>query len=118
MPVSGLAPGRPGQGPGERPGTQPARPGQAAKPKPETRPAQAVKPVQPKVKPAGGPNNVLADKNGNVYRRDNQGNMQPRQGNEWKPCGNSGKTACRGALVQLPWLDRRQPPGPVSTMGS
>ncbi len=81
MPVSGLAPGRPGQGPGERPGTQPARPGQAAKPKPETRPVQAAKPAQPKVRPAGGPNNVLADKNGNVYKRDNQGNMQPASRN-------------------------------------
>ena len=77
MPVSGVVPGRPGQGPGERPGTQPAKPGQAAGPKAETRPAQVAKPVQPKVKPAGGPNNVLADKNGNVYKRDNQGNMKP-----------------------------------------
>ena len=77
MPVSGFAPGRPGPGVGERPGTQPARPGQAAGPKVEARPAQAAKPAKPKVKPAGGPNNVLADKNGNVYKRDNQGNMRP-----------------------------------------
>jgi hypothetical protein len=77
LPASGVVPGRPGQGPGVRPGTQPARPGQAAGPKPETRPAQAPKPSQPKVKPAGGKNNVLADKNGNVYKRDNQGNMKP-----------------------------------------
>jgi hypothetical protein len=92
MPVSGVAPGRPGQGPGERPGTQPARPGQAAKPKPEIRPAQAVKPVQPKVKPAGGPNNILADKNGNVYKRDNQGNMRPAAKPATRPAAASRPT--------------------------
>lgn len=76
-PASGIVPSRPGQGPGERPSTQPAKPGQAARPKAETRPAQGAKPAQPRVKPAGGPNNVLADKNGNVYKRDNQGRMKP-----------------------------------------
>ena len=30
-------------------------------------------------------NNVVADKSGNVYRRDPQGNWQQRQGNQWKP---------------------------------
>jgi hypothetical protein len=85
MPARGFAPGRPGQGPGERPGTQAARPGQAAGPKVETRTAQAAKPAQPKVRPAGGPNNVLADKNGNVYKRDNQGNFHQHQEGQWKP---------------------------------
>ena len=70
LPVSGVVPGRPGQ---------------AAGPKPEIRPAQAAKPAQPKVKPAGGPNNVLADKNGNIYKRDNQGNFKQHQGGQWKP---------------------------------
>jgi hypothetical protein len=85
MPVSGVAPGRPGPGPGKPPGAVPGKPAQAAKLKPETRPAQVAKPSQPKVHPAGGPNNVLADKNGNVYKRDKQGNFQERQGNQWKP---------------------------------
>lgn len=73
---------------GERPGARPGRPAQAARPKPETRPPQAAKPrpaTQPKVRPAGGPNNVLADRNGNVYRRSPQGNWQQRQAGQWKP---------------------------------
>lgn len=81
-PGGGVAGERPGAGP-ERPGTRPGRPAQGARPKAETRPAQAVRPAQPKVRPAGGQNNVLADRNGNVYRRDNQGNYQQRQGGQW-----------------------------------
>ena len=80
------------QGAGERPGTQPARPGQAAGPKAEARPAQAAKPAQPKVKPAGGPNNVLADKNGNVYKRDNQGNMKSAAKPATRPAAASRPT--------------------------
>jgi hypothetical protein len=88
-PGEGIGSGRPGQGPGERPGARPGGPGQAARPKAETRPAQAARPSQPKARPAGGQNNVLADRNGNVYRRDNQGNFQQRQGNQWsKPGGD------------------------------
>jgi hypothetical protein len=83
-PGSGVAAGRPGQGPGERPGARPGGPAQAARPKAATRPAQ------PKVRPAGGQNNVLADKNGNVYKRDNKGNYQQRQGNQWSKPGGGG----------------------------
>ena len=56
MPVSGVVPGRPGQGPGERPGTKPAKPGQAARPKVETRPTQAAKPAaaRPQILPDAG----------------------------------------------------------------
>ena len=88
-PVSGVAGERPGAKPErpaarpERPAAKPDRPGQAAKPQPATRPAQA----KPQVRPAGGQNNVLADKNGNVYKRDNQGNWQQRQGNQWSKPG-------------------------------
>lgn len=78
-PGSGVGPGRPGQGPGERPAAQ------AGGPKAATKPAQAARPGQSQVRPAGGPNNVLADKNGNVYKRDHQGNYQQRQGGQWKP---------------------------------
>jgi hypothetical protein len=85
MPVSGVAPGHPGPGSGKPSGAIPGKPAQVAKPKPEARPAPAAKPTQPKVRPAGGPNNVLADKNGTVYKRDKQGNFQQRQGNQWKP---------------------------------
>jgi hypothetical protein len=80
---------RPATGVSGRPGARPERPGQAARPKPETRPAQAAKPrpAQPRVRPATGKNNVVADRNGNVYRRDNQGNWQQRQGNQWSKAG-------------------------------
>jgi hypothetical protein len=83
-PVSGVAGGgaaRPGQPGAARPGTLPAKPGQALKPGQ----VPGARPAQPKVRPAGGPNNVLADKNGNVYKRNDQGNWQQRQGNQWKP---------------------------------
>ena len=53
-------------------GVKPAKP--IAQPKPATR---------PQARPAKGPNNVFADRNGNVYRRDNKGNWQQRQGNQW-----------------------------------
>jgi hypothetical protein len=87
-------PGQPGTRPGE--GVAGRKPGQAARPKAETRPAQAAKPrpaTQPKVRPAGGPNNVLADRSGNVYKRDNQGNWQQRQGNQWSRPGGERPAA-------------------------
>ncbi|MDI6853108.1 MAG: hypothetical protein QME75_05825 [Deltaproteobacteria bacterium] len=62
---------------GDRHGVGPDRPGQAGRPRPDTRPASR------QVSPAGGKNNVFADKGGNVYRRDPQGNWQQRQGNQW-----------------------------------
>jgi hypothetical protein len=95
-PGSGVGPSRPGQGAGERPAARPGGPSQAGGPKAATRPAQAAKPrpaTQPKVRPAGGQNNVLADRSGIVYKRDNQGNYQQRQGNQWsKPGGQSPAT--------------------------
>ena len=91
---AGLA-GRPGGPATPRPGGP-----QAGKPAtlPATRPA--AKPVQPKVRPAGGRDNVLADKDGNVYRRDQSGNWQSRQGNQWSKPGAAlpaGKAAARPA---------------------
>jgi len=93
---------RPGQ-PATRPagGVAGGKPGQAARPKAETRPAQAARPAQPKVRPAGGQNNVLADRNGNVYKRDNQGNYQQRQGNQWSKPG-AERPATRPAASTRP----------------
>ena len=105
QPASGVVPA-PGQG-RERPGAQPARPGQAAGPKAEARPAQAAKPAQPKVKPAGGPNNVLADKNGNVYKRDNQGNMRPAAKPATRPTASS-RPAAASRPTPRPSVDNRQ----------
>lgn len=87
---------RPASGVSGRPGSRPQRPGQATRPKPGTRPSQAARPrpTQPKVRPARGRNNVLADRNGNVYRRDKRGNWQQRQGNQWTRAG-AGRTAAR-----------------------
>jgi len=90
-----------------RPGQPGARPADAARPKAETRPAKAVKPrpaaqpTKPKVRPAGGPNNVVADRGGNVYKRDNQGNWQQRQGNQWSRPGGE-RPASRPAASSRP----------------
>ena len=79
MPVSAVRP--------ERPGARPERP--QARPRPETRPAK------PQVRPAGGKNNVFADKSGNVYRRDNKGNWQQRQGNQWSKSQAAARPATK-----------------------
>jgi hypothetical protein len=69
---------------GERPAARPEqRPGQVGQAKPGAGKPGQVKPAQPAARPTGGQNNVLADKSGNVYKRDNQGNWQQRQGNQW-----------------------------------
>ena len=62
---------------------------------PAARPA--AKPAQPKVRPAGGRDNVLADRNGNVYRRDQAGNWQSRQGNQWSRPGAAARPAGNAA---------------------
>ncbi len=105
-----------------KPGVQPAsavkpeRPGQGGKTRPETKPAQAVKPkpAQPKPRPAGGPNNVLADKNGQVFKRDNAGNWQQRQGNQWSGAAGT-KPAARPTTSPRPTpptdITRRPQPG-------
>jgi hypothetical protein len=104
-PVS--AAGRPGQGPGERPAARPGQPGQAGGPRP------AAKPAQPKVRPAGGQNNVLADKHGQVYKRDNQGNWQQRQGNQWsKPGGDRPATRPAAGARPSPPADITRRPQP------
>ncbi len=83
-----------------RPGDRPGRPGErpAARPtKPSSRPGAkpATRPAQPQARPAGGKNNVFADKSGNVYRRDNQGNWQQRQGNQWSKPQAAARPATR-----------------------
>jgi hypothetical protein len=102
-----------------QPATRPAagvaggKPGQAARPKAQTRPTQAARPSQPKVRPTGGQNNVLADKNGNVYRRDNQGNYQQRQGGQWKPATTpSTRPAASTRPAQRPQAGARPAPQP------
>lgn len=79
----GLRPERPGGqvvGRPERPAVRPERPGGQVVARPE-RPA--VRPERPQARPAGGRNNVVADRDGNVFRRDQRGNLQQRQGNQW-----------------------------------
>jgi len=95
---------RPGK-PATRPAAavRPERPGKATKPaaRPERRPSQVAKarpqqrPAQTRVRPAGGKNNVFADRGGNVYRRDTKGNWQSRQGNQWVKPGASTRPAQR-----------------------
>jgi hypothetical protein len=105
-PGSGVTPGRPGPGPGERPGARPERPGPGTRP--EAKPAPVARPAQPKVRPGGGPNNVLADRTGNVYQRDKQGNWQQRQGNQWKPTAPAARPSPQ---PQRPTAAPRPTPG-------
>ncbi len=82
-----LAPQRPGTRPAAQ--VQPARTGPGAQARPgqvkpgQTRPGQGAQARPTPAKTARpGQNNVLADKNGNVYRKTSQG-WQERQGNNW-----------------------------------
>jgi hypothetical protein len=46
---------------------------------------------RPSARPStGGSNNVLSDRNGNVFQRDNQGNWNQREGNKWNPKDKAG----------------------------
>jgi hypothetical protein len=99
--------GRPAARPTTLPAGQAGRPGGPATPRPggpqagrpATMPAArpAAKPAQPKVRPAGGRDNVLADRNGNVYRRDQAGDWQSRQGNQWSRPGAAARPAGNAA---------------------
>jgi hypothetical protein len=90
----------------------------AARPQAGTKPATAAKPTpsQLQAKAAGGKNNVLADKSGNVYRRDQQGNWQQRQGNQWsKPMAEARQKArpsTRPEVSRPP--TRPEPPRPAT----
>ena len=113
-PGGGVAPGRPGLGAGERPAARPERPPQGTRPKAETRPAQAARPAQPQVRPARGKNDVLADRNGNLYRRDPQGNWQQRQGGQWSRPEAANLPATRPAPGTRP---AARPERPAATPG-
>ena len=81
-----LRPDRPGERPTatpERPAVRPDRPGERLAARPDRR---ADRP-QTQVRPGGGRNNVVADRDGNVYRQDRRGNLQERRGNQWSEVG-------------------------------
>ena len=67
---------------GERPTATPERP--AVRP---DRPDRRADRPQTQVRPGGGRNNVVADRDGNVYRQDRRGNLQQRRGNQWSEVG-------------------------------
>jgi len=90
------------------PSAKPSRPSQAVKPRPGTRPAQ------PTVRPAGGKNNVFADKKGNVYRRDAKGNWQQRQGNRWSSTKAASRPATRPSQATRPSTRPYQRPSGVT----
>jgi hypothetical protein len=95
-PTAGVRPERPVGRPSTRPAVQPGtRPGQAAM-------------VRPQQRPAGGKNNVFADRTGNVYRRSSQGNWQQRQGGQWQAArtGRARPGATQRASFQPSHLNR------------
>ncbi len=76
--------------PGDRPAARPERPVERPAVRPE-RPAErpGVRPDRPQtqIRPGGGRNNVVADRDGNVFRQDQRGNLQQRRGNQWVGVG-------------------------------
>jgi hypothetical protein len=106
---------KPSPGPGPKPGPGPhPGPGPGPKPGPGPHPGPPPKSGQTKVKPGGGPNNVIADKNGHVYKQDKQGNWQHRQGNQWaKPGGEKPGAGTRPQpRTQAPGAATRTTPAP------
>jgi hypothetical protein len=118
-----------GYRPGDRPGTPGYRPGERPRATPyagnrpniynhpgnknllASRPGKpATRPTQPTLRPAGGKNNVVADRNGNVYRQDNKGNLQQRQGNQWAKAGGERPGARPEARPSQPPADITQRP--------
>jgi hypothetical protein len=107
LPAAGIKPGTPGA----RPGTRPGGPGQATRP--------ATRPAQPQVRPAGGKNNVLADKSGNVYRRDPKGDFQVRQGKQWTQPAAAVRPATRPTTpTARPAAPATRPTTPAATRPS
>ncbi len=90
--------------PAERPTAQPDRPAQ----RPAARPDRPADRPQTQVRPGGGRNNVVADRNGNVYRQDRRGNLQQRQGNQWSDVGGA-RPDRSGSRPQVSRPQARQP---------
>lgn len=104
-------PGKPGGRPERTGQTAQARPGQVKPGAGQAKPRPQTKPSQPRVKPAGGQNNVLADRQGNVYKRDAKGNWQQRQGNQWTKPGAASRPAA-GTRPGSPAASRPTPSRP------
>jgi hypothetical protein len=92
-PVAAVRPERPAARPEARPA---ARPG--------TRPGQAVT-ARPQQRPAGGKNNVFADRNGNVYRREAKGNWQEHRGGQWNRPQAAARPTPRPTQAARPSFD-------------
>ncbi|RFM28512.1 carbohydrate-binding family V/XII [Deminuibacter soli] len=76
--------GRPGTTNPTTPGNT-TRPGNNARPT-VTPPGNQTRPV---ARPGGGSNNIISDRNGNIYRQDQQGNWQQRDNRNWAPANNN-----------------------------
>jgi hypothetical protein len=88
--------------PGQKPVNPPAAGNQAGRPTTGTRPAIPSTPKQP--------NNVYADRNGNVYRKDNQGNWQQNNGKNWTNMGAAtGKSGQPSTRPAAPTTNNRAP---------
>ena len=86
-------------GGGGRPSTLPAEGGRApnlyGRPENRDRVASTKERAAPSTLPTspggGGRNNVFADDAGNVYRRNDNGSWDKRQGNSWQPAGGGAR---------------------------
>jgi hypothetical protein len=73
-------------------GTRPSGPAAGAKPSTQPKPSTGARPSSPAARPSTQPNNVFADKGGNVYQRDKSGNInQNTGGNNWSKPSSPNK---------------------------
>jgi len=81
-------------GGGGRPGNQPAnQPATKAGTRPSTQPGGGTGGSRPTAPVAADrSNNIYAGKDGNVYQRDQQGNVQQRDNNQWKPSSSPSQS--------------------------
>lgn len=77
----------------QRPGVSTKLPSQGYRPstRPSQQPSTGLQPSTRPTTPSKEPNNLMTDKKGNIYQRDQNGNWNQRQDKSWKP--SSGTSA-------------------------
>jgi hypothetical protein len=86
-PDRGSTPGKGGARPSQQPAGRPSGGNASTRPSAGTQPAGGTS--RPAAPVSGNKqNDVFAGKDGQVYQRDNQGNVQQRNNNQWQPASN------------------------------